>query len=407
MGPKKRGRPPAQKTEEQRALTAARAARSDDKTEKFHQLCELAKDTSAEDGKRLLFCNTVKEKTLSQYKSNLQPLRRWICTKHNKDFNAPNLTAEWVSEEDFTIFMAAALKMGFPLNEGIRSSLLKEQQICNLELWANKPEVIKMVTGYFYQGGNAQSKPVKGTITPEMMTALLELTLSTAPQYHDGQVVQFGVALRQCQLIDIRKGDYDPISHTLTIRKDKRLRAVNILQHKYGTHTKEVLCTHARAVLSALQDKATNVGDLLFPVANWNVKNYSRHFKSCAAALEWPPSLKWDGSHILRHGGTSNIISLCNTSDIQILRAKCVMSAATIKRYGASLAARIAKVQHPTHAQPALGQAEPTVLPELQQQDGNNRQIDVGNQAASSDDETSDDELDDLNYAPDESESEQ
>ena len=47
MGPKKLGRPPTQKTEEQLALTATRAARSDDKNDKFHQLCELAKDTSA------------------------------------------------------------------------------------------------------------------------------------------------------------------------------------------------------------------------------------------------------------------------------------------------------------------------------------------------------------------------
>ena len=67
----------------------------------------------------------------------------------------------------------------------------------------SKDEVIKMVSGFFYRGGNAKAKPVKGTITPEMMTSLLALTISVAPQYHDGQVVQFGVALRQCQLIDI------------------------------------------------------------------------------------------------------------------------------------------------------------------------------------------------------------
>lgn len=406
MGPKKRGRPPGKKTEEQLALTAARTAKSEGTKQTFLQLCETAKVTSAEDSRRLLFQNTVKDLTLNQYRSNLQPLRRWICSKYNKDFDSPLPTAAWVSEDDFAIFLAAALKTGLPLNEGIRCSLLKEQQIFHLNQWAGKDEVIKMVSGFFYRGGNAKAKPVKGTITPEMMTSLLALTISVAPQYHDGQVVQFGVALRQCQLIDIRKGDYEPEPlHLLTIRRDKREKASNFLTHKYGTHTKEVLCVHARAVLTALQEKAENIGDRLFPVANWNVKNYSRHFKACAAALEWSPLLKWDGSHILRHGGTSNIISLCKTDDINILREKCVMSAATIKRYGASLEARLSKAQQPTRTQLVLEhlrQEGPTMVqqPPLQEDDD-------ADQATSSEDETSDEELDDLNYSPDESDSEQ
>lgn len=336
-----RGRPAKEKTPAQLAVATKKAVTAKEKAERFNNLCQTARLSTVTDSHSLLMNNTILDKTKSQYKSNLAPLRKWICTVKQIDFNSPIPTARLVSKDDFTIFLAAALKTETPLNEGIRSALLKEQNILGLENWAGHPECIELVSGFFYKSGNQTKKPIKGTITPEMFEDLLKLTISVAERYHDGQVVQYGGALRGCQLIDIQKGDYDVPSHTLTIRKDKRCKASNASTHKYGVHTKKILCVHAQKVLTHLQEKTVNVGDLLFPVKNWNYKNYSLHFKSCAKALGWNPLLKWDGSHILRHGGTHNIISLCNTTDINILKQACVMSAPTIKRYGEDMESRL------------------------------------------------------------------
>lgn len=386
---RKRGRPTTI-TDEKRLETATKERSKQEKIDKFNKLCEMSKFTpeAIQESNAILMNNTIKEGTRIQYCSNLQPLRKWICKIRGYDITSNVPTAKWISREDFTVFLAACLKTKTLLNPGIRCSLLKEQEVHDLPTWAGNYATIKLARGFFYEGGQAKNKPLKGSITPEMMSDLLNLTIKVAEQY--------GAALRGCQLIDIQKGDYEVETRLLTIRKDKRFKAANCTTAKYGTHTKKVLCDHAHAVLTILQQQTSKMGELLFPVSHWNYKNYSKHFKSCAIALQWNPLLKWDGAHILRHGGTNLIIAKCNTTDINVLKQACVMCPQTIKRYGEDLASRILKVIRRHQTAMPMSQQTPLSQQEIK--------ITVEDVSLHHEIPESSDEEEELNYSPDESE---
>ena len=86
-----------------------------------------------------------------------------------------------------------------------------------------------------------------------------------------------------------------------------------------------------------MRQKNTPPGDFLFPRKRWSIAQYNAHIQWASKTLGWPPSLKYDGSHTLRHAG----IGHAKAAGITNLQLQ--LSEGMVSRYASPLATRVAK----------------------------------------------------------------
>lgn len=287
---------------------------------------------------------TILRKTATQYASALSSFLAWLRLRKGISEKDQRTAAELATCDDFIQFLDAAQLSGLTVSATFRSALLKQQQCLGLPTWAANSECIVLFKGFRYNGGkNRGTNKIRGTVTPQMLNGLVEYTRKQHPEMVDAILVQFGCALRVSQLINIVSGDLNTLVEPprLTIRVDKRQNANNIDNAERGCHLKEVLSPEATEVLLRLQT-STPATVLLFPPSKWKRRDYVAHLKKAAVALQWPPELKWDGSHVLRHGGTRVLVERAQVAG-RNAEVACVMSAPTVRRYSQSLEDRIQK----------------------------------------------------------------
>lgn len=303
-------------------------------------ILEAANNKNAAKSAANLISLTIKKDTLAQYESILNTYKNFLQARAVK--KADRRVGELHSEDELLIFLDACKESEHVPPMTFRSALQKELELCDRPPLS--PRVMAAFRGLFYAGGNAPVKAVRGTVTCKMLEELLELTLLTAPHMYDAITVQFGAALRVSQLVDIKSGDFLAATNppSLEIRKDKRRNARTLNKPGIGTHHKPILCEKAAKVLALLQAQTTR-GELIFPRKKWNIQQYNRHIQTAAVVLGWSSSLKWDGSHVLRHGGTAFIVSNMKGRDLASLKGACVMSESMITHYSRTLEERLAK----------------------------------------------------------------
>lgn len=245
---------------------------------------------------------SVQRSTLQQYEAHLKLFREFMIASGKLQDGMS--VAEVATQDDLLQFLDAVVRdpgTEAKVGPGLRSALRKQLQLLGLPLWIDSEVVSAAFKGARYRGGEAKRTP-RGTVTEEMLQELLQHTRQVAPEMVDAILVQFRLGLRISQLVGLQAGDVSRLPPRIWLRIDKRENASNTADKAVGPHWRDVEDEEVLNILCRLQ-AVTPRGSLLFPRSKWNLEGYRRHIAKAAITLGWPVELKYDGSHVLRHGG--------------------------------------------------------------------------------------------------------
>lgn len=239
-----------------------------------------------------LFKAVVSRGTASQYASRFRLLEQFRVAERKKAWS-PDL---------FFLFLQTLKQCRYADGESFRSALLHTLEARgDSGDWLREKAIVKATQAVKF-AHEAQKTP-RGSVTPKMLVDFLKFLQSRGEESLVPMAfVLHNAALRIHELLGIRKGDCQreaDCSYLLFIRADKRVRRTNIgakLQEK--PVTQDVFET-----LEALGCGKPN-GARLFPDGMEATKRLRALLKKAAVKLHWPQGLKFDGPHVLRHGGT-------------------------------------------------------------------------------------------------------
>lgn len=153
-----------------------------------------------------------------------------------------------------------------------------------------------------------------------------------------------GCALRVSQVVALRAGQvFDRPPASFSRRTSERQRGT-VVQEDGWPHFKEVWDDEVFQLLRALQAR-TPAGELLFPRSQWTLPQYRKTVQLACRNLRFPTSLKFDGSHVLRHAGTAAAVrTLSHLAEEERAKKMC-MSHRMVEHYARSLDQRLAAAQ--------------------------------------------------------------
>ena len=195
--------------------------------------------------------------------------------------------------------------------QGYHSALLFFQEVHRLDLgkeeqpWAKDPIVMRAVEGAkcLSKRKSTDIQP-RGYVTESMLTQLVAwfAVRRDGLQLADALKVQYYAALRSCEVELLRGGDLCGEGNRmyLVVRCDKT--------QKFSTDRLRNKPLHPYAI-SIIQPIMNTVphGYLAFPA--YKKRNVSKCLKQAAKELAWPPGVRFDGTHTLRHGGTEVVVN--------------------------------------------------------------------------------------------------
>lgn len=301
------------------------------------ELVAVAKATTAKRATEEQADKAVVGTTKEQYASRVRQL----------EIFAKAMGSKKVTKDLFILYINSYDKLGAQASstaEGYRDAALHwfDSGRWKGTNWAASAVVKRVCSGFRYNSGKKKTTPERGTITGAMFVALIAWLDRMFPHMTDGARLQFGAGLRISELILVQAGDYKKKNKELSIRKDKTQTAktVAVHGHKEG-YKKTIVDPDTQELLNKLQDNA-EIGSLLFPASVWRVTHYRTALKEAAIALQWPKDLKYDGTHVLRHGGIGKIVSICKKKGAskKELRKATGQSPAMQKHYSRENSAR-------------------------------------------------------------------
>lgn len=247
--------------------------------------------------------------TQEQYASRIRFLEE-VCTQQGMVGGLKGMT-----ENIFLDFLnAVQLDFCGGTAEGYRSALQHWHEAGRLNIpWISSVHVIKACRGFRYRGGETvkrgacEEEEERATIEEEQFNELMVWLKKENPDMATAVEVQYGSALRVNELIALRRDSFDPKNKSITIDRDKRYNARTCA--KRTRHYEKVVRRPAtiRALLHL--QKTAEEGQLLFPPQKWRVGEYRSTLQRAAKELGWPTDgVKYDGTHILRHGGVRGTI---------------------------------------------------------------------------------------------------
>ena len=249
--------------------------------------------------------------TARQYASRMEVLRRWC--------EARGLAIDHLSKEDLFLFLADLRDQGMASAEGYRSAFLQYQRKIGVRSWAEDKDVILAVKAVARKSFG--EKVEKGSPTPAMLAAALT-RCGNDPDVECALRVGFGAALRVSQLKSLRASslqrdeeDVGQSEHpprgmgclmsrwTLCLSVDKRARA-QATGHQ--AHLKPITEEAAAVISSWVQKRGLHPRDFLFPRDIG--RRLSAALSEAARYFGWPSDLAWGGTHVLRTGGSREIV---------------------------------------------------------------------------------------------------
>lgn len=294
---------------------------------------DLLEVTEAE---RLLLDAAVKSSTVSKYKSQaLQVLRfaRQIRIKRDPDTGPTDDRP--LAKDEFTLFLAEALKVGMAEAEGFRSALSHFQLIgvmipvdiehkdtlqmrCSLrgDHWAAAACIRRQVDGCSYKGGKAPvaTPAPRGAITIEMANAMIESIHHKHQQLRLPLQILTYCGLRGQELVLMRSGDlvFENGGWWLTINCNKGRTAKTRNQQENSYKKLLVMPEGIEAVKEA--QEAVPEGQPLWRygrlrTGGFNRKELLQLVKEAQLELGWDPDLSFV-PHSFRHGAVAAITDL-------------------------------------------------------------------------------------------------
>lgn len=241
--------------------------------------------------------DTVQEKTRSQYLSRFEQMedyRKW-----------EGLDEKWTFPL-FTRFLQLVKRLGFADAESFRAALIYHLELNGEDVDWLRRKITKKLTQTI-RFWHVMKQIPRGSVSGTMLRGLMDWLI--ARDEKELAVVSFllhDAALRGSELICIQKGDFRMESadqFVLTIRKDKRNRRTN----PKGWLQEKQLSAKAFQMLTILA-KDRQEGDELFQDGEDKIRKLRKLIKQAAVELKWPKDLKFDGPHVLRHGGTREVV---------------------------------------------------------------------------------------------------
>lgn len=262
--------------------------------------------------------------TVECYKAKVRKLER-IMRKANGLSDDENIT---IDKEDFLAFIVTAheekLLAGVTI-EGYRAALAFHQKGLRAMTWADDADVCDVVDAFRHKDG--LSATARGTVSEPMAKQLFKWIRTThGKTMADVLKLQYRAALRVCQLKNMKVGDLHQDTgdkYILYLFNDKR---VSMSRKKRDHAHQKIVGAKVAKVFNRLaagkkRGKQINI---------FTAEKLRRVCKEGAKALNFPTRLKFDGSHILRHGGTPGMVE--NAREAFADQA-CAMSRQNRKKY--------------------------------------------------------------------------
>lgn len=338
---------------------------------------------------------SVRKSTLDSYRSDARRLRRWMATMLTASTDAegrwrfpagptlppvPDLAT--VEEEfielgrQFTPSMFMALIRGhvphFNLQyRRIRATLRLAQLMAGCTVWASEPQYITAEkAGYHARQGFIPDSRRRGTLTLPMATALFRWAEKRNPAIAEAMQVQFYAGLRISELVSLTRGSIREEGVALINTKRNRVNTLTSANSKMEIKRLQDWKEGARALHILNGVKEQTAGDdsaLLFPRSKWTIKSYNEMIRHGARALRFPSALKFDGSHVLRHGGVGTAVArfLKLRASITQMRQALLMSEAMICHYALSNQERLTAVKTPESLKDLVSAAAKKGKPKL------------------------------------------
>lgn len=293
------------------------------------------------DARSDLALRTVQRTTLQQYESACSLLRAFCMELGLLTEDDSRVVAEVVDEDLFDVFLLATVHEEMKVPAALRTALRKQQQVLNLPMWAEHDRAKTSFKGARYNGGTKPETRKRGTLNLAMYKQLIGFTKMKNPHLISGITCQWGCALRISQMVGLLSGQVKDHPPRICVT-DKRETADTLdsfdKNDTLGDGWREVWDHTAFRILLLLQS-ITPEGELLFPRANWTIREYNKNIQECAKENKWPASMKFDGSHTLRHGGVGVAVT------VGITPKQLQMSLRMVKHYSTSLEARVNKAK--------------------------------------------------------------
>lgn len=219
-----------------------------------------------------------------------------------------------------------------------RCALLKAQEVFGKERWAGEEDTIMETDGADSRAAKLGSlEPPIGSITEDMLPQLLAaVSHRRADEMRLAMTVQFGAAIRYSELINLRVRDVKEEGIYLAHTKTMKARYA----YKLPTPFKKI--NHwpcGQLALKVLQSLVVGKPPeaILFPEISFKLPEYNAQIKAASKACGWPTSVRFRGSHSLRHGGVGAAKeSLKTDSKPEEIAKKLLMSEEMVDHYGAT-----------------------------------------------------------------------
>lgn len=280
---------------------------------------------TAEDTRRRLLDAGIQEATRRQYHGLFVRMEQ---------FRMELGTVEW-NKETFFRLLDQLTAVGITNAESWRAALVHCLAVEGKETrFLDSAEVRKATEGVALQA-RLNKEEARGTVTLNMMRDLV--TLLAKGGQHD--TANFAIVIYECQLRSheaglIRAGDFyeEGRAKWLMVRKDKRQNRKNTRPRSF----EKIIPEKGYMVLQQIAAEKKH-GQELFLEPKRLIGQLSRGIKEAARIYKWPTGVKWDGAHILRHGGTRPIVEQA----ARTMTALCVnQTPQTIRHYARSLKER-------------------------------------------------------------------
>lgn len=229
----------------------------------------------------------------------------------------------------------------------VRCALLKAQEVFGQNCWAGNEDVIMETDGADSRAAERSPlEPPIGSITEAMLHQLLtSISHPRAGSMRMAMTVQFGAALRYNELKNLRAQDVKREGIYLTRTKTMKARYAFKLPTPFKRLDYWPTGRRALVVLHALILGKTP-DTLLFPSEEFTMTEYNAQIKAAAQAHGWTSTVRFRGSHSLRHGGVGTakdtLTSDRNPAEISKI---LMMSEEMVEHYGASNAEKAEKFQ--------------------------------------------------------------
>jgi hypothetical protein len=268
-----------------------------------------------------LYGTGVQANTRAQYASRFETMEIFRKEEGQEKWSLPL----------FVLFLHVVKRCGYADGESFRSALLHTLEYRGEPAeWLREKRTIKVTQSIKFN--HEIQKTPKGSVSAVMLSDFIQFLRNKseddliAPAF-----VLHNAALRGHELINVRQGDFREertSAFTLLIRGDKRVKRSNARPKHYEKDISKTVFE----VLKALA-KDTPHGELLFPEGSRMIRRLRSALKEAAVTLQWPTALKFDGPHVLRHGGTSGLFKRAQEAVAEEYHQQRIN---TIKHYASS-----------------------------------------------------------------------